>query len=54
MVDEIASAFKEGRIKNKPNDPANYFQGRSTSGVFIEGFVNPNGQINTAYPVFGQ
>ena len=54
VVDEIASAFKEGRIKNQPNDPARYFQGRSKSGVFIEGYVDSNGQINTAYPVFGR
>lgn len=54
VVDEISSAFKEGRIKNKPNDPTRYFQGRSKSGVFIGGYVDSNGQITTAYPVFGQ
>jgi hypothetical protein len=54
VVDEIASAFKEGRIKNKSSDSPSYFQGRSKSGVLIEGYVDSNGEIKTAYPLYGQ
>ena len=53
VVDEIGSAFKEGRIQNNSGEPARFFQGRSKSGVFIEGYVDSNGQITTAYPRFG-
>jgi Bacterial EndoU nuclease len=54
VIDEIKSAFKEGRIKNKSTDSSSYFQGRSKSGVLIEGHVDANGEIKTAYPLYGQ
>ena len=54
VVEEIASAFKEGSVKNKPDDPTRYFKGVSKSGITIEGYVNSSGQITTAYPLFGQ
>ena len=54
VVDEIASAFKEGRIQNAPDEPTRFFRGISKSGVEIRGYTDSNGQINTAFPIFGQ
>jgi Bacterial EndoU nuclease len=51
VVNEIASAFGSGRVKAPPGKPAGFFNGISESGVRIEGFVDANGKIVTAYPV---
>ena len=52
VIDEIASAFKEGRMKEFPQQICD-FQGRSKSGVLIRGYLNNSGEIMTAFPVFG-
>ena len=52
VVDEIASAFKEGRMEDFPEELAD-FQGRSKSGVLIRGYLDNSGKITTAFPVFG-
>jgi Bacterial EndoU nuclease len=52
VVDEIVSALKEGRIKNEPGTSSDSFRGISKSGVEIRGYLDSNGQIMTAYPVF--
>jgi hypothetical protein len=48
---EIASAFGPGRVKAPPGKPTGFFNGVSESDVRIEGFVDANGKIVTAYPV---
>ena len=52
VIDEIASAFKEGRDRNPL--PGYDFSGRSRSGVYIAGYLDNAGKIATAFPVFGK
>jgi hypothetical protein len=52
VVNEIASALKEGRVRNRITDRPNFFRGYSKSGIEINGYLDSNGQIMTAYPVF--
>ena len=52
VVNEIASAFKEGRDKNPL--PGYDFSGRFKSGVYIAGYLDNAGKIATAFPVFGK
>jgi Bacterial EndoU nuclease len=57
VVDEIASAFKEGRWnpKNLPPDLQDYdWVGRSKSGVLMAGYLDNSGNIVTAFPLFGE
>jgi Bacterial EndoU nuclease len=48
VVKEIASAFKEGRIKDVPEGFD--FAGRSESGVLITGYLDDSGKIVSAFP----
>jgi hypothetical protein len=54
VVDEIVSAFKEGREKISQGGTQGLWRGRSKSGVLIQGYVNDSGEIMTAYPIFDQ
>jgi hypothetical protein len=52
VVDEIASAFKEGR--DRVSLPGYDFSGRSQSGVYIAGYLDNSGNIVSAFPIFGK
>jgi hypothetical protein len=54
VTNEIASAYKSGREMPQAGDAPNLFRGRSESGVLIEGYFDSNGEIKTAYPLYGR
>jgi Bacterial EndoU nuclease len=54
LVDEITSAFKEGREKISQGSSKGLWRGRSKSGVLIQGYTDSSGKITTAYPIFDE
>ncbi len=51
LVDEVASAFKEGR---EVAEKAGSWKGISKSGLKIEGYLDSTGKMKTAFPIWGQ
>ena len=47
VVNEVKEAYCNGTVS-----PNGKFSGISNSGVKIEGWVTPTGNINTAYPIY--
>ena len=52
------AAIREGyadAVQNHRIEEDGHFDGRSRSGVRIDGYLNPDGKsINTAYPVYSR
>ncbi|MEZ4658333.1 MAG: EndoU domain-containing protein [Caldilineaceae bacterium] len=50
VVDEILSSFINGQVSIL-GKPRNYWEGISSSGIRIGGYLNFFGDINTAFPI---
>jgi hypothetical protein len=53
---DVVKAINEAYTSRAPvaGRPPNYFEGKSSGGVTVGMYVNPNGTIATAFPIYGR